>query len=482
MDHLPRLLGSIGALPDVPFYCRYEYAEGGILEFPGRRDFKVTNPGGIYARDEYSAFFQAWLYFGTLIEVFRTYDIRVSISDFSRRERGRQLLTTDCLRDYIAAWIVRASRKDRAILEKDMYRYQARTVGEDVGATIGRAVGKAIVRGRYGNIRSGSSQNEPCPKAMTDVEEQKEGREDTKARAFKIYEVLRTVSAVMHDYGSEASYIDDAVWDSVLILGCTLQTAAYFIYRAFQFDFKFLRLFDNLSARLRDQMYDENGWCPREKKIIGDLVEGDQCVLYLCAHLDRREDRYLHSRCDQTRCEGYQIKDNAEYKTKHVKRLCECGFVGFGSSKESFICKAVYQKSNLPRKLGSAPMITYKDGELQIVHVSLIGAEAGRLTKIPYTQQYVAISHVWADGLGNRDANDLPICQVSRLQVSSTSGPAHLPRWLSSHLLEHLWELSTSSLDYGSPYPRRLLRLASFLIRFFNAKKFVPAKFYPEVC
>ncbi len=28
----------------------------------------------------------------------------------------------------------------------------------------------------------------------------------------------------------------------------------------------------------------------------------------------------------------------------------------------------------------------------------------------------VAISHVWADGLGNNQANKLPICQLERLQ------------------------------------------------------------------
>lgn len=426
MDHLPRLLGSNGPWHNIPFYGRFNYDGLGIRGFPSRCSFQLENPGAIYTNDEYSAFFQAWLYFGTLVDVFGAYDIPVLTDDFYHEVNGRLHLKTDRLEDYIAAWIVQASREDGAILEKDKYRYRARTIGENVGARLGQFVGKAIVKAKYGNVDYGSTHAEANAGEAVPGQIIQGEREKTRVRAFKIFKTLETVSTTLHGYGQGSSSIEDAIWDSVLILCSTLESAAYSIYRAFEFDFKFRHLFHTLPARLRGSVFDEMGWCPREKKIIDGLVEGDQCVLSLCAQLDRRQDRALHSKCDQKMCHGYQITDKAEYKTKHVTSNCLCEFIGFGKcevigsspSNESIICRVVNRESSLPRKLRSAPMVTYTNGSLQIVDVSLIGAEAVRLTNLPVSKQYVAISHVWADGLGNRDANDLPRCQLERLQVS----------------------------------------------------------------
>ena len=243
-------------------------------------------------------------------------------------------------------------------------------------------------------------------------------------RASKIHQLLEDVSKILHNFVPDATLIDGRVWDSVFILCSTLQTAAYFIYRAFTFDFKFTDLFNGVPARLLADSFSENGWCPRERKIINDLVEGDKCVLFLCAQLDRRDDQTRHSSCNEKMCYAYQV-DNATYKTRHVRPDCRCEFIGFGRSQtggaQSAISKAVMkvtsQESRFPKKLNSAPMILYQNGELRIVEISPMVAEAGRLIK-PFGNRYVAISHVWADGMGNPHSNDLPRCQVERLSVS----------------------------------------------------------------
>lgn len=48
------------------------------------------------------------------------------------------------------------------------------------------------------------------------------------------------------------------------------------------------------------------------------------------------------------------------------------------------------------------------------------------------TRGYIAISHVWADGTSNVDANSLPMCQLSRIQdqanqILVSDGPSTKP-------------------------------------------------------
>ena len=78
----------------------------------------------------------------------------------------------------------------------------------------------------------------------------------------------------------------------------------------------------------------------------------------------------------------------------------------------------------MPRKLKSIPMAVWRDGKLSMSAVPLAGVEAARLASktskyldLSLNSRCVAISHVWADGLGNSTDNILPECQVSRIQV-----------------------------------------------------------------
>lgn len=63
--------------------------------------------------------------------------------------------------------------------------------------------------------------------------------------------------------------------------------------------------------------------------------------------------------------------------------------------------------------------MTYQDGELRIVKISPLAIDARTLTRISghHGSYYVAVSHVWGDGLDNPRANALPNCQISRPQV-----------------------------------------------------------------
>lgn len=82
--------------------------------------------------------------------------------------------------------------------------------------------------------------------------------------------------------------------------------------------------------------------------------------------------------------------DTKNYKPKHVTSACTCAFV---KPPLSTICEFVYKKE--------VPVVVF-DGTNLLVHSA---------SDTPY----VAISHVWADGLGSVTEEGLPRCQTERL-------------------------------------------------------------------
>ena len=405
MDHLPPLRGSSTAPLKVCFYAKYNYDGGGIPDFPSRCGFKFE----AHTQDQEmnSAFLQAWLYFGTLAEVLRVYDIPLVTSDFAlEQSNDAPALSTRYLQDYLAAWIVRASQENGAILEKDRYEYRVRMMGQSIGSKAGAYYNESILRKRA-PVQSREPSKPPDATAFTE------------RRAARIHQVLNEVAATLYDFGSTATLVDDSVWDSILILCSTLQNAAYYAYRSFDFKFKFVKLFDKVAARQLDGIFWNNGWCPREKKIIHDMAEGDNNVLFLSAQLSRWDDTSRHQNCDSKMCFAYQV-DNSTYRTRHVQDNCQCEFIGFGKTEngiESLISRAVNQIPNTRLSLPTVPMITYTGVGIQIMDISLLSSAVNRF-KVPIGRPYLAFSHVWGHGLGNPKANDLPRCQIERLQVS----------------------------------------------------------------
>ena len=79
--------------------------------------------------------------------------------------------------------------------------------------------------------------------------------------------------------------------------------------------------------------------------------------------------------------------------------------------------------------------ITFQNGVLEPVKVPLGKAKTSAFLKTPISGwNLVAISHVWADGLGNPHANKLPSCQLARLQqgVNDLYSPKQhpVPFWI----------------------------------------------------
>ncbi|KAJ7257577.1 hypothetical protein B0H12DRAFT_1232599 [Mycena haematopus] len=140
---------------------------------------------------------------------------------------------------------------------------------------------------------------------------------------------------------------------------------------------------DQLSNLSREEL-EEKGWCESEL----DLLDPDDLAF---ASLLSRPMIRDHSHCGDIICNAYQT-DEATYTTLHVNDGCSCTFTGVQTS----ALVDALSEDKVPK------VVITEQLELQVI------AEDD--------YPYVALSHVWADGLGNPFTNALPRCQLHRLR------------------------------------------------------------------
>ena len=160
-----------------------------------------------------------------------------------------------------------------------------------------------------------------------------------------------------------------------------------------------------LLMTLEDRMY-RDGWCPSMiNKLRGKV---DSCLLYFVSNTGPPSPGESHSKCLGRQCLASQM-DESTYITKHVCKEGNCGEVR-ADKKELF---KILQE-------GAIPLI-YSNHDQNASQISLHRDDR--------CSQYVAISHVWSDGLGNLRDNALPQCQLARLSelVNSLYEPRSRP-------------------------------------------------------
>ncbi|KAL0563941.1 hypothetical protein V5O48_018117 [Marasmius crinis-equi] len=139
---------------------------------------------------------------------------------------------------------------------------------------------------------------------------------------------------------------------------------------------------------LKDYATDEMlaaGWCTSECKL---LEQYDGTYNFFAARLSSGRWRMDHSGCHDALCAADYVNEET-YTTVHVQEGCNCEWARVNQEE---LC-AVLDRGQVPR------IVVSEDMKL------VVGDSQG----------YMAISHVWAHGLGNPDENALPRCQVERL-------------------------------------------------------------------
>ena len=153
------------------------------------------------------------------------------------------------------------------------------------------------------------------------------------------------------------------------------------------------------------------GWCPHQAHYFGThLNKTGTALMSFMKDLKPLEDMSMHENCFETQaCSAYTV-DMSDYTTKHVDKDCSCSMVYVPQDKLLNILRA-----------GGIPIVSIKDmpedwpnGQRQ-VRLDVRSAYQG-VFSWERMHPYIAISHVWKDGLGNPAGNGLPSCQLLQIQ------------------------------------------------------------------
>lgn len=157
-----------------------------------------------------------------------------------------------------------------------------------------------------------------------------------------------------------------------------------------------LRDFRHLEYPILQKRFLDRGWCPNE---FARLQAKDlPCTtLYYISNMKRLSGSENHSNCDRNYC-LHQIMTEEEYDTRHVIKSCCCHPV-----------EAPMEQVNAIIRKGGIPLVAYS---------TRCNERTGQLKVTEWRPgiNYVAISHVWADGRGNPNRNSLPECQLQGIQ------------------------------------------------------------------
>ena len=138
-----------------------------------------------------------------------------------------------------------------------------------------------------------------------------------------------------------------------------------------------------------------SGWCPSQIEIMMRSSITLQS-LYFFVFMQDSISGERHGLCDNRKCVVHQT-DLEHYTSQHVIRGCRCTDLHVDTSSLYAVVTT-----------GGLPLLRIREAEtLDELTVEIVVAEPDTC--------YLALSHVWADGLGNAKANALPRCQLLHL-------------------------------------------------------------------
>ena len=144
----------------------------------------------------------------------------------------------------------------------------------------------------------------------------------------------------------------------------------------------------------------EKGWCPFTIQML--LFNLSESTVDWLACRPEKESSDLHSSCSGVECVRNNIDTN-DYKVSHDSRLCQGGCPNVRPPIADVI-------GILGGKEDSIPVFSIEDRK-DGVKLSL----TSHSMESSNSEDYIAISHVWVDGLGSTTEIGIPECQARRL-------------------------------------------------------------------
>ena len=158
----------------------------------------------------------------------------------------------------------------------------------------------------------------------------------------------------------------------------------------------------SLSSKELEQLRLFDGWCPldAEKCCQAGIYLDTQAYLLQLHRTKPSWNNRTHESCKKTQCVADNI-DESKYVTRHVQENCSCSHI----YADNVQLRTVLLNGGIPLAM-ITPCGEDKLGNQQY-ELNIVTKRANK--------PYVAISHVWADGLGNPQGNSLPHCQLEFL-------------------------------------------------------------------
>ena len=136
------------------------------------------------------------------------------------------------------------------------------------------------------------------------------------------------------------------------------------------------------------------GWCPSEVLLITRRY--DDTSLVFASQVERHRTKANHSERSTTKCRAFNIV-TPNHRTQHTIDCNNCSDVAI-----------IREELASTLRQGLVPRAC--------IRTSGKGDALEPTVTIENSGPYIAISHVWSDGLGNTVANALPSCQLLRLR------------------------------------------------------------------
>lgn len=369
MDHIPHCGPHTVRVP----YLGEEIWDGrDFLEYPERCNFHNNVSHGAWRGEQILQVMQTWLFFGLFTEVFRLAEIDFRHEQYIEQDGQGRYVTTKALPAYAEAL---------ARYEKD----QDPTKTSHRLAAIASYLEKAS---QYVNFIS-----TVLPHTTDKALAQSTGGPVMLSIGLTGSWLAQTCEAIYRDVGGSAMH---------------------------------LQRYTHASASFLEEKMLTEGWCP---SLIGRLEALGNKELQYVGYTHGSPDREPqdHSQCSTSVCRRSQI-DEATYRVRHTTNGCGCQILEVARAKmENIIqtggipvCRLVTAESETPvpstetesdhRSSHFTSIVNPSHPEGRIVGFHLEVERAGP------ERSFLAISHVWADGLGNNSDNGLPVCELVLLQ------------------------------------------------------------------
>lgn len=231
-------------------------------------------------------------------------------------------------------------------------------------------------------------------------------RKQVALHAQSLENCLRLASSAINSICKSTHFADSGSFLEVKALLLSLATLGEYMYSVREMVVKYdevQRSVISWHLPFLDAALLESGWCKGEVVVL--RRECNTTCLHFLSQIDRRYTSKDHSRCNpHDGCRALQVNEKT-YRTLHRYRKTdtECGCKPTGPLAQD-IAQII--------EAGGIPLVSFCSSSNSRKEVSTSHYQSNRLQRTTY----VAISHVWSDGLGNVTGNWLNGCQLDHTQ------------------------------------------------------------------